>query len=69
VQEPLRGHSFHWSRFETALAPAAHTEPRHVGNRGGAGEPLYQLGSLRASWFHPWFASSPRLAARLFGAA
>lgn len=63
--EPLRGHSFHWSRFETPLAPLTHTEPA----RGGGGEPLYQHGSLRASWFHPWFASSPRLAARLFGAA
>ena len=26
-------------------------------------------GSLRASWFHPWFASAPALAARLFGGA
>jgi cobyrinic acid a,c-diamide synthase len=60
--EALRGHSFHWSRFETPLVPATHTEPA----RGGSGEPLYQQGSLRASWFHPWFPSSPRLVARLF---
>jgi cobyrinic acid a,c-diamide synthase len=60
---PLRGHSFHWSRFDTPLGAALHTTPAH-GN--GAGEPVYELGSLRASWFHPWFSSSPALAARLF---
>jgi cobyrinic acid a,c-diamide synthase len=63
---PLRGHSFHWSRFETAVQPAWHTQAvRHV---TGAGEPVYQRGSLRASWFHPWFPSSPWLAAWLFSA-
>jgi cobyrinic acid a,c-diamide synthase len=63
----LRGHSFHWSRFDSLLPPAAHTEPaRQV---SGAGEPVYERGSLRASWFHPWFASAPALAARLFGEA
>jgi cobyrinic acid a,c-diamide synthase len=63
---PLRGHSFHWSRFETSAQPAWHTQAvRHV---TGAGEPVYERGSLRASWFHPWFPSSPRLAAWLFGA-
>jgi cobyrinic acid a,c-diamide synthase len=63
---PLRGHSFHWSRFETELQPALHTRPVHA--VAGAGEPVYACGSLRASWFHPWFASSPQLAARLFDA-
>lgn len=63
---PLRGHSFHWSTFETASRPAWHTEPALAA--GGTGEPVYERGSLRASWFHPWFASSPRLAAWLFGA-
>jgi cobyrinic acid a,c-diamide synthase len=63
---PLRGHSFHWSRFETAVQPAWHTQA--VQAVAGAGEPVYEHGSLRASWFHPWFPSSPRLAAWLFGA-
>lgn len=63
--DELRGHSFHWSRFETDLAAIALTEPAH-GSAAGAGEPVYQRGSVRASWFHPWFASSPALAARLF---
>lgn len=59
----LRGHSFHWSTLATPLAPAAHTEPARATGRG---EPVYLQGPLRASWFHPWFASSPALAARLF---
>jgi cobyrinic acid a,c-diamide synthase len=63
--QELRGHSFHWSRFETPLAPVAATEPAR-GVAAGAGEPIYQVGALRASWFHPWFASSPEAAARLF---
>ncbi len=64
-QAPLRGHSFHWSHFETALAAAAHTEPAR-GVAAGDGEPVYECGSVRATWFHPWFASSPHAAARLF---
>jgi cobyrinic acid a,c-diamide synthase len=62
----LRGHSFHWSRLETPLEPVARTCPAHPGV-AGPGEPLYQRGSIRASWFHPWFASSPAATARLFG--
>ncbi|HNG82298.1 MAG TPA: cobyrinic acid a,c-diamide synthase, partial [Burkholderiaceae bacterium] len=63
--QELRGHSFHWSRFDTPLAPVAATEPAR-GVAAGAGEPIYRVGTLRASWFHPWFASSPRAAAQLF---
>ena len=64
---PLRGHSFHWSQFETTAVPAWHTE---AASRSPArGEPVFERGSLRASWFHPWFASSPRATAWLFGAA
>lgn len=62
----LRGHSFHWSSFETPARPAWHTEA--VMAARGAGEPVFAQGSLRASWFHPWWPSSPRLAAWLFGA-
>lgn len=63
---PLRGHSFHWSRFDTPLAPACRTQPAQ--GTHGPGEPVYVRGSLRASWFHPWFPSSPRMTARLFDA-
>lgn len=65
--DELRGHSFHWSRFDTALLPVAMTASARSG-AAGAGEAVYQRGSLRASWFHPWFASSPAFTARLFGA-
>ena len=61
----LRGHSFHYSRCETELAPALHTESV----RGGVtktGEALYQRGALRASYFHAWFASNLAATAALF---
>lgn len=63
---PLRGHSFHWGRLQTRLQPLCQTRPTMD---AAVGEAFYQCGSLRASWFHPWFASSPELAARLFDAA
>jgi cobyrinic acid a,c-diamide synthase len=61
----LRGHSFHYSRCETELAPALHTESV----RGGVtktGEAVYQHGALRASYFHAWFASNLAATAALF---
>jgi cobyrinic acid a,c-diamide synthase len=61
----LRGHSFHYSRCETELAPALHTESV----RGGVaktGEAVYQRGTLRASYFHAWFASNLAATAALF---
>ena len=64
--EVLRGHSFHYSRCETPLVPAAHCSRPQV---AGEGEALYRQGSLRASYFHAWFSSSPSLTARFFGAA
>lgn len=64
--DELRGHSFHWSHFVTPLQPVAMTTPARAG--ADAGEAVYRHGSLRASWFHPWFASSPGFTARLFGA-
>ena len=63
--QALRGHSFHWSRFDTPLAPWQHTRPAR-GVAAGNGEPIYRHGALKASWFHPWFASAPTLVARLF---
>ena len=63
--QTLRGHSFHWSRFDTPLRPCQHTVPAR-GSASGAGEPVYRHGALQASWFHPWFASAPALAAQLF---
>ncbi len=66
----LRGHTFHYSRCETPLAPVARTArpgtTQAVGAQGG--EALYVHGPVRASYFHAWFASSPEATARLFGA-
>jgi cobyrinic acid a,c-diamide synthase len=63
--DALRGHTFHWSRCETLLAPHA----RCLAGPAGAtanGEPVYQHGAVRASYLHAWFASSPAFTARLF---
>ncbi len=59
----LRGHTFHYSRLETEVAPAAHTV-KHPS--GAAGEALYRAGSLTASYFHAYFPSNPAAAAALF---
>lgn len=59
----LRGHTFHYSRFDTPLAPQQHTL-RHPA--GPPGEAVYRAGALTASYFHGYFASNPQAAASLF---
>jgi cobyrinic acid a,c-diamide synthase len=59
----LRGHAFHYSRLETAYAPAAHTIKHPTGDRG---EAIYRSGAMTASYFHAYFPSCPAAAARLF---
>jgi cobyrinic acid a,c-diamide synthase len=59
----MRGHTFHYSRLDTGLAPAAYTV-KHPS--GAQGEAVYRLGSLTASYFHSFFASNPPAAASLF---
>ena len=61
----LRGHTFHYSRFETPLQPYAHTTRA----KGGSGEAVFRSGNLTASYFHAYFASNPVLTAALFTAA
>ncbi|WP_353395086.1 cobyrinate a,c-diamide synthase [Hydrogenophaga sp. 5NK40-0174] len=61
----LRGHAFHYSTIETAQTPIGQTT-KHRGGRESAGESIYRLGSLQASYFHPWFASNPQATAALF---
>ena len=64
----LRGHSFHYAQCDSRLPAVAHSQRPGTGSGAGANcEPLYQQGSVRASFFHPWFASDPRAAASLFG--
>ena len=59
----LRGHTFHYSTFDTALAPIARaTNP----NGGKTAEALYQQGSLRASYVHHYFPSNPEAVAAFF---
>jgi cobyrinic acid a,c-diamide synthase len=59
----LRGHTFHYSRLETGVEPAAQTV-KHPS--GAAGEALYRVGSLTASYFHAYFPSCPRAVAAMF---
>ncbi len=59
----LRGHTFHYSRIETAVMPAANTVKHPSGDDG---EAVYRIGALRASYFHAYFPSCPAVAAALF---
>jgi cobyrinic acid a,c-diamide synthase len=59
----LRGHTFHYSAMETALAPAARTV-KHPS--GADGEAVYKVGSLTASYFHAYFPSNPAAVAAMF---
>jgi len=61
----VRGHTFHYSRFDTPLAPHAHTTRQRDGS---AGEAVYVRGALHASYFHAYFPSQPRVIAALLGA-
>ncbi len=69
-QGGLRGHSFHYSRFETALLPCAEVEKYSPSLRPDSpkpkGEAVYQVGSCRGSYFHAYFPSNPKAAAQLF---
>ncbi|MDM7455749.1 MAG: cobyrinate a,c-diamide synthase [Tepidimonas sp.] len=59
----LRGHTFHYSEAQIALAPVAHTTPARAHGRP---EAIWRHGPILASYFHAWFASAPQAAARLF---
>lgn len=59
----LRGHAFHYSRLESAIAPEARTVKHPSGE---AGEAIYRIGSLTASYFHAYFPSCPQAVASVF---
>ena len=63
----LRGHAFHYSTCSTPLPAVARTEAAPGRKLRGEGEALYALGSVKATYFHAWFASNPQAAAALFG--
>jgi cobyrinic acid a,c-diamide synthase len=62
----LRGHTFHYSTTTTTLAEAQRTASPSCEPTVGAGEAVWALGAVRASYFHAWFASAPAAAASLF---
>ncbi len=62
----LRGHTFHYSICVTPLQAVARTQAAPGRALRGEGEAFYVSGSIRASYFHAWFASSPAAAAQLF---
>jgi cobyrinic acid a,c-diamide synthase len=64
----LRGHTFHYSTCATPLSTNHRTARPDCEPAPDAGEALYQVGSIRASYFHAWFASSPEATAELFAA-
>ncbi|MEJ7805408.1 MAG: cobyrinate a,c-diamide synthase, partial [Telluria sp.] len=59
----LRGHTFHYASLTTVDVPIAHTVKHPSGD---AGEAVYRVGSLTASFFHAYFASCPAAVAALF---
>ena len=65
----LRGHTFHYSTTTTPMHAAARTSRPDAPVAADAGEALWQQGSVRASYFHAWFASAPQAVAELFGPA
>ncbi|MDB5870493.1 MAG: hypothetical protein JWP96_2825 [Polaromonas sp.] len=62
----LRGHTFHYSTCTTPLQAVSRTQAAPGRSLRGEGESLYVSGSVKASYFHAWFASCPAAAARLF---
>jgi cobyrinic acid a,c-diamide synthase len=66
AQGVLRGHTFHYSTCDTPLPVSCHTARPQCEQAIGVGEALYQSGSIRASYFHAWFASSVQATAALF---
>lgn len=68
-QGTLRGHTFHYSTTQTTLQSAARTARPHTEPVADKGEAVWQHGSVRASYFHAWFPSSPEATAALFSPA
>lgn len=59
----LRGHTFHYSRMTSDLAPLARASARR---KGAPGEAVYRVRRLTASYLHLYFPSNPGTAAALF---
>lgn len=59
----LAGHTFHYSRVSTPLAPAL---VAHHPQSGAQGEPLYRHGPIVATYMHAYWPSNPAFTAALF---
>ncbi len=64
----LRGHTFHFSTCDSSLPVSTRTTGPGAAPDAATGEALWECGSVRASYFHAWFASDPMAAAALFQA-
>lgn len=62
----LRGHTFHYSTCATTLQARWRTARPDCEPAPEAGEALYRVGSIQASYFHAWFASCPAAVVALF---
>jgi cobyrinic acid a,c-diamide synthase len=62
---PMRGHTFHYSKSETPLAPFARATRKQGASEG---EAVYRLQNLTASYLHLYFPTSPAATAKLFTA-
>lgn len=58
----LRGHTFHFSTAESALAPSVTAQ----GRQGRPGEAIWRVQGLTASYCHFYFPSNPAASAALF---
>jgi len=63
----LRGHTFHYSTAQSTAPVVGRTARPQALPAPDAGEALYRQGSIHASYFHAWFASSPGAVAHLLG--
>ncbi|AOJ24813.1 cobyrinate a,c-diamide synthase [Burkholderia seminalis] len=62
---PMRGHTFHYSRFATPLVPVA--SAARPDGAPGSGEAVYRCGAIVATYMHMYWPSNPEMAAALFG--
>lgn len=62
----LRGHTFHYSKTETALTPLTHARRQRPLAGKTQGEAIYRRARLTASYVHFYFPSNPAAAAALF---
>jgi cobyrinic acid a,c-diamide synthase len=62
----LSGHTFHYSKSETPLAPLARAVKQTVKAGSDSGEAIYRIKRLTASYVHFYFPSNPQAIAALF---